>query len=86
MNNQQEEPERLLRLYCDRLEFNGIVFDRPNKTLVLTWWAETEAQNVSLVRWVAVRLRWPPIRVIEGFMDNREWLEGESHNEQREVI
>jgi len=82
----EKEGNRQLRLICECLEFNSIDFDRPTKTLVLTWHAETEVPNMSYWRWVTLRLRWPPIRVIECFMDNREWLEGESDDDEREVI
>jgi hypothetical protein len=75
-------PKRAYSLYCDPLQFNGVTIDRPSKALVLSWVADTEVQNIAFIRIVALRLRIPPIRVAEGFIDLREFEEGETDEAQ----
>jgi hypothetical protein len=62
-----------LHLYCEHLEFNRATIDKPSKALVLSWHAETEVQNILLLRVVTLRLRWPLVRVVTCFIDRRDY-------------
>ena len=67
---------RTLKLYTDRLRFHIITIDKPSKTLVIVWRAETEVGNIALLRVFTFRFRCPLCRVIECFIDTREWENG----------
>lgn len=62
-----------LRLAYEPLQFTGVAFDKPNKTLVFCWIAETEVSNIILIRLLALRLRFPPIKIVTAFTDKREY-------------
>lgn len=57
--------ERYLRLKTGDLEFRGIFLD--NKAIVLGWVAETEVQNMMLMRLITIKWRWPPVKCVEYF-------------------
>jgi hypothetical protein len=57
-----------MALYCGPLEFRFVTFDKVARGLVFAWRAETELENVIFVRFVCIRLRWPPIKVTESFL------------------
>lgn len=59
--------ERNLSLKTAKLEFTGIHVD--NKAIVLGWVAETEVQNIILMRLVTIKWRWPPVKCITAFTD-----------------
>lgn len=59
--------ERILRLKTGDLEFRGIWLD--NKAIVLGWVAETEVQNIILMRLITIKWRWPPVKCVTSFTD-----------------
>jgi len=59
--------ERNLHLKTGDLVFSGIFLD--NKTIVLGWVAETEVQNIILMRLVTIRWSWPPVKCVTAFTD-----------------
>jgi len=59
--------ERKLCLKTGGLAFTGIHLD--NKAIVLGWVAETEIQNVILIRILTIKGRWPPVKCVTAFTD-----------------
>lgn len=57
--------DRYLRLKTGDFEFRGIYLD--NKAIVLSWVAETEVQNIILMRLITIRWHWPPVKCVEAF-------------------
>ena len=51
-----------------RAEFGGITLDWKDKELLLGWFAETPFKNVVWVRLIQLRLGWPPIGYLCGFI------------------
>lgn len=60
--------ERILRLKTGDLEFTGMALE--NKAILLCWVAETEVQNIILMRLVTIRWSWPPVKCVTAFTDN----------------
>jgi len=59
--------ERYLRLKTGDFEFTGIFLD--NKTIVLGWVAETEVQNIILMRIITIKWSWPLVKCVTCFTD-----------------
>jgi len=59
--------ERWLNLKTGDLQFSGIYLD--NKAIVLGWVAETEAENIILMRLVTIKWRWPLVKCVTAFTD-----------------
>ena len=59
--------ERCLNLKTGDLQFSGIYLE--NKAIVLGWVAETEVQNIILMRLVTIKWRWPPVKCVTAFTD-----------------
>jgi len=59
--------ERNICLKTAKLEFTGIHLD--NKTIVLGWVAETEVQNIILMRLVTIKWSWPLVKCVTAFTD-----------------
>jgi hypothetical protein len=62
-----------ISLYTEPLSFRGVTLDKPSKTLLFVWLAETEVSNIILVRFLTLRLGFPPIKVVTAFQDRREY-------------
>ena len=62
--------KRYLRLKTGPLEFTGISLE--NKVIALAWVAETELQNIILMRLVTIGWRWPPVKCVTVFTNADE--------------
>lgn len=61
-----------LKLKRGRLHFGHISASWQDRAIVLSLQAKTEAPNVFWVRFIVIRIGWPPISTTHAFMDKDE--------------
>ena len=61
--------KRKINLRTGKSRFGGILFDRKSRQLFIRWFAPTEVSNIIWAFMLVFRLRWPPIRWLNAFIN-----------------